>query len=97
MGCASVRIKRSSSAVPPFILRIKENPMKKILLPLTLSATLTITGCANMSSTQQRTLSGAAVGTAAGALIGGDSKGALIGAGVGAASGYIYDKHKQSK
>ena len=71
--------------------------MQKILLPMMLSATLTVAGCAGMSDTQQRTLSGAAMGAAAGALIGGNTKGALIGAGVGAASGYIYDQHKKSQ
>jgi len=70
--------------------------MKKILLPLTLSATLAITGCAGMSDIQQRTLSGAAIGTAAGALVGGKNS-ALIGAGIGAAGGYIYDRHKKSQ
>jgi uncharacterized membrane protein len=69
--------------------------MKKILLPLTLSTTLTIIGCAGMSDTQQRTVSGAAIGAAAGAVVGGDTSTALIGAGVGAASGYIYDQHKK--
>lgn len=53
-------------------------------------------GCAGMTSTQQRTLSGAAIGAAGGALIDGSS-GALIGAGVGAASGYLWDQHKKSE
>lgn len=58
-------------------------------------------GCANMSSTQQRTLSGGAIGATGGAVVGaiaGDTAlGAVVGAAAGAAGGYLYDKHEQSK
>jgi ABC-type xylose transport system permease subunit len=59
-------------------------------------------GCADMSTTQQRTLSGAAIGTAAGYALGamtGMSKetGVLFGAAAGAAGGYIYDKYKENE
>jgi hypothetical protein len=58
-------------------------------------------GCADMSDTSRRTLTGAGVGAAGGAVIGsmtGDfGWGALIGAGVGAAGGYLYDQHRQSE
>jgi osmotically inducible lipoprotein OsmB len=59
-------------------------------------------GCADMSSTQQRTLSGAAIGTAAGYALGamtGMSKGTglAVGAAAGAAGGYIYDKYKENE
>jgi len=74
--------------------------MKRVLFPTTLAAAIavsgTLSGCAGMSDTQQRTLSGAAIGAAGGALIGGSS-GALIGTGVGAVGGYIYDNHKKSE
>ena len=61
-----------------------------------------LTGCLNMSTTEQRSLSGAAIGTAGGALVAGLTKGnagtgALIGAAVGAASGWLYDKHEKSE
>ena len=61
-----------------------------------------LTGCANMSSGEQRTLSGAAIGTAAGALIGGLATGqplhgAAIGAAAGAAGGWLYNRHEQSQ
>ena len=59
-----------------------------VFLAAIVAAAAGLTGCASMSSTQQRTLSGAAIGAAGGAL---------IGAGVGAASGYLYDQHKQSQ
>ena len=59
-------------------------------------------GCANMSDTQKRTLSGAAIGTAAGAAIGEMATGqpvtgAAIGAAGGAAGGYLYDRHKKAQ
>jgi len=61
-----------------------------------------LAGCANMSSTEQRTLSGAAIGTAGGALIGGLASGrpltgAAIGAASGAIGGYLYDRHEKSE
>jgi hypothetical protein len=58
-------------------------------------------GCADMTSTQQRTMSGAAIGTAGGALIGAiggnTAMGAVIGAAAGATGGYIWDQHKKSE
>lgn len=56
-------------------------------------------GCANMSTTEQRTLSGAAIGAASGAAIGAITgsagTGAAIGAAAGAAGGYLYDRSKR--
>lgn len=61
---------------------------------------LVFVGCAGMSQTQQRTLSGGAMGAAGGALIGamaGDAAwGAAIGGAVGATGGFLYGKHKKS-
>lgn len=62
---------------------------------------MAVAGCSGMSSTQQRTLSGAGIGAGVGAvgtvMTGGCvGCGAAIGAGVGAAGGYLYDKHKRS-
>ena len=60
-----------------------------------------LAGCSDLTSTQQRTmtggLGGAAGGAVIGALAGNAGMGALIGAGVGAAGGYVYDQHKQSE
>jgi uncharacterized membrane protein len=54
-----------------------------------------------MSDTQQRTLSGAAIGTAAGGVIGAvagnTGMGLAIGAAAGAGSGYLYGKHKETE
>ncbi len=60
------------------------------------------TACANMSTTQQRALSGGAIGAAAGtagALIfnGNPVWGAVGGAAVGTAAGLIYDNSQKKK
>ena len=59
--------------------------------------TLALAGCSGMTETQQRTLSGAAIGGAAAGLVSGDVGWAVGGAAVGAASGYIYDRTKQNE
>ena len=76
--------------------------MKTGNLVLGLCLAGSLVGCANMSSTEQRTLSGAAIGTAGGALIGGLAKGkpatgAAIGAAAGALGGWLYDRHEKSE
>ncbi len=68
--------------------------MKKIIAIT--AATLAIAGCFNMSTTEQRTLSGASIGAVAGGVDaaifhGNPIWGAVGGAAVGAASGYVYD------
>lgn len=75
--------------------------MKKILIMLPVAA-LALTGCSGMSDTEQRTLSGGAIGAAAGAgivAIAGANPiwGAIGGAAVGAAGGYVYDQYEKSK
>ena len=70
--------------------------MKKIFCIAILCAALPLAACSNMNTTQQRTLSGAAIGTGVGvattAVTGGCiSCGAAVGAAAGAAGGYIYD------
>jgi osmotically inducible lipoprotein OsmB len=76
--------------------------MKKILLALPLVAALTLTGCSGMNTTQQRELSGGAIGAAAGAGItaiagGNPIWGAIGGAAVGVLGGYVYDRHEQGQ
>ena len=61
-----------------------------------------VSGCADMSSGEQRTLSGAGIGAAAGALVGElavgrPMAGAALGAAVGGAGGYLYDRHEKSE
>jgi hypothetical protein len=59
------------------------------------------TGCAGMSETQQRTLSGGAGGAAAGAVIGAiggnAGLGAAIGGAAGVAGGFLYGKAKENE
>jgi uncharacterized protein YcfJ len=75
--------------------------MMKISVAAILSLSLMCAGCAGMSDTEQRTLSGAAIGTAAGGIIGAISgntgMGMAIGAAAGAGSGYLYGKSKESE
>ncbi len=59
-----------------------------------------VTGCSHMSATQQRALSGGAIGAGSGALltalVGGPViVGTAIGAGVGTVGGLIYDDAKK--
>jgi hypothetical protein len=62
---------------------------------------VSLSACSDMSTSQQRTLSGAAIGTGVGAgaaaLTGGCvGCGAAIGAAGGAAGGYIYDQNQKN-
>jgi len=54
-----------------------------------------------MSSTQQRVLSGGAIGASSGALIGwaagSPAAGAAIGGGAGLLGGFIYDQYEKSR
>lgn len=75
--------------------------MKKSL-PIILSSAFLIVGCSNMDTTQQRTLSGGAIGATAGAVgaaifHSNPIWGAIGGAAVGAASGYVYDLYEKDK
>jgi osmotically inducible lipoprotein OsmB len=68
---------------------------------LIMVAALVVGGCSGMSTTQQRTLSGGAIGAGSGALIGWAAGcpgcGAAIGGGAGALGGYIYDQYEKSQ
>ena len=75
--------------------------MKNLVIVLVLVLILGMAGCAGMSDTQQRTLSGGAIGTGAGAVVGAIAGhtlwGAAIGVVAGTAGGYLYDKDQKSK
>ena len=74
--------------------------MKKTII-LVMVATLMLGGCAGMSSTEQRVLSGGAMGASSGALIGwaagSPAVGAAIGGGAGMLGGYLYDRYQKSQ
>ena len=79
----------------------KEEIMKIISIVVILAFGLALFGCAGMSSTEQRTLSGGVIGAGGGAIIGAMAGnaglGAAIGAGAGLLGGYIYDQHEKSR
>jgi hypothetical protein len=59
-----------------------------------------VAGCADMSQTQQRTVTGAAGGAAAGGIIGAIAgnagMGAAIGAGLGGTGGFLLGQHNEA-
>lgn len=76
--------------------------MTRMILPLTLVAGLALAGCSGMSNSEQRVLSGGAIGAGVGvagtALTGGCiSCGAVIGGAVGAGAGYVLDRHEKNR
>ena len=77
----------------------QERKMNKFKIIIILVITLGLAGCANMSQTEQRTVTGgaggAAVGAIIGALAGNAAMGAAIGGAAGATGGYLFGKHKE--
>ena len=76
------------------------NSNKALKLTAVFLIALVFGGCAGMSDTQQRTMTGAMGGAAGGALIGAlagnAGMGAAIGAGAGALGGFAFGKHQDS-
>jgi hypothetical protein len=74
--------------------------MKKTMV-IVIVVVLFAGGCAGMSNTGQRTLSGGAIGASGGALIGwaagNPAAGAAIGGGAGLLSGFLYDSYEKSQ
>ncbi|MGA7578316.1 MAG: YMGG-like glycine zipper-containing protein [Desulfobaccales bacterium] len=74
--------------------------MKKMVI-LVMAANLLLGGCSGMSYTEQRVLSGTAIGAGSGTLIGlaagGPLVGAAVGAGAGALGGVLYDQYQKSR
>ena len=74
--------------------------MKKVIILLVVAA-LFLGGCSGMSNTQQRILSGGAIGASSGALIGwaagSPAAGAAIGGGAGMLGGLLYAQYEKYK
>ncbi len=74
--------------------------MKQILIFILIGALL-VSSCAGMSSTEQRMLSGGAIGASSGALIGwaagSPAVGAAVGGGAGAIGGLLYDQYQKQR
>lgn len=71
--------------------------MKQMTVVLMMLTLIFSFGCTKMSSRQQSTLSGAGIGAVGGGVLGAATggspmTGAIIGAGVGGATGYLIDK-----
>jgi uncharacterized membrane protein len=68
---------------------------------LVMAAALLLGGCSGMSTTEQRVLSGTAIGAGSGTLIGWAAgsplAGAAVGAGAGALGGVLYDQYQKSR
>ena len=75
--------------------------MKTKTLASAMLATALLMGCAGLSDTEQRALTGTAGGAAGGAIIGAIAGDAALGAGIGAAAGLagglLYDYHRRSQ
>jgi osmotically inducible lipoprotein OsmB len=76
-------------------------PSTLLARSLAIAGLLLIAACSNMSTTQQRTLSGAGIGAGVGvvgtAMTGGCvTCGAAVGAAVGAGAGYVYDRSQHN-
>ncbi|MEO5659992.1 MAG: OmpA family protein [Polaromonas sp.] len=81
--------------------------MKKVFITTVTGAALALaglSGCANMSETQQGTAKGAGIGALAGAVLGaatngskGAATGAVLGGALGAGGGYIWSKKMQDQ
>jgi hypothetical protein len=73
--------------------------MRRLILAA--AAVASLAGCADMTPTQQRALSGTAIGASGGAIIGAIAGNAGLGAGIGAAAGLagglIYNQVKQGQ
>jgi len=74
--------------------------MKKGIVLIVVLA-LALGGCSGMSATQQRVLSGGAIGASSGTIIGwaagSPAAGAAIGAGAGLLGGFLYDQYEKSR
>jgi osmotically inducible lipoprotein OsmB len=70
---------------------------RNLMLSGALACALALSACADMSDTQRRTGTGAAIGGAAAGIITGKWGWAAAGAAVGAASGYLYDQNQKEQ
>lgn len=75
--------------------------MRRLLAALIVVGVMAVGGCAGMTETEQRTLTGGAAGASGGALIGAIAGNAGLGAAIGGATGllggYLYGQHEESR
>ena len=74
--------------------------LMRLMLVGVVASLVVISGCAGLSETEQRTLTGgaggAAAGAAIGALAGNAGLGAAIGGGAGLAGGFLLGRHNEA-
>jgi len=85
-------------------LIITPNAHSRYFVAIAMAGTLALSGCANMSQTQQDSAKGAGIGAVAGAILGnvaggskGATRGAVLGGAVGAAGGYVWSQKMQDQ
>jgi osmotically inducible lipoprotein OsmB len=98
----SKMLKHNLQTNPATVIDARASRSAGFVASALIAATLALTSCAGMNSTEQRTLSGGAIGATVGAVgtavTGGCvACGAAIGGAVGAGAGYIYDQHEKSE
>lgn len=75
--------------------------MMKAAVVMVVVCTLLQGGCAGMSYTEQRVVSGGALGASSGALIGwaagSPAVGAAVGGAAGMAGGFVYDRYEKMR
>ena len=79
--------------MPQMTVHPSTSMKRKLAITCVLAGLLHTAGCENMSTTEKRTLGGAALGAAVGGAVTGDWGWAAGGAAIGAVGGYIYDRH----
>jgi hypothetical protein len=82
-------------------MKQEENTMKRISsMSGIIALGAMLAGCADMTQTQQRTLTGAAGGAAVGGIIGAAAgnagMGAAVGAGLGGTGGFLFGRHNEA-
>lgn len=98
----TIHVPKNKALSLPVKLQRKSEQSTLMTFLVMCTCILLLSACSGMTNTQQRTLSGAAigagVGTAGTAMTGGCvSCGAAIGAAAGAGAGYIYDQSEKRK
>jgi hypothetical protein len=79
---------------------MRRGPALALFLPLALVGAVGLAGCSNLDTTEQRVLSGGAIGAGTGAVVGAMTGGSavvggLLGAGGGAGLGWLYDRDQK--
>jgi osmotically inducible lipoprotein OsmB len=101
MATIAVVFRKIAGLDPVYLPNDAQEEQVNKAIVLLIVAVLGLGGCAGMSNTEQRVLSGGAMGAAGGAVIGALAGSAAIGAaaggGAGLLGGYVYDQYQKSR